>query len=193
MKWLWAAVAGVALVLVWQGVSSLFTGSYSADADAGAATGTSELAPEAASTKALEGVEWDEPQRVQLPDPTPVPQPESAEGLEDGVINIGEPMDPDDPSTWLQPENTEVINIGEPMDPDDPSTWPQPENTEVINIGEPMDPDDPSTWPQPENTEVINIGEPMDPDDPSTWPQPKNTEVINIGEPMDPDDPATWD
>jgi hypothetical protein len=41
-----------------------------------------------------------------------------------------------------------VINIGEPMDPDDPSTWPQPENTEVINFGEPMDPDDPSTWPR---------------------------------------------
>ena len=108
------------------------------------------------------------------------------------VINIGEPMDPDDPSTWPQPENTEVINIGEPMDPDDPSTWPQPENTEVINIGEPMDPDDPSTWPQPENTEVINIGEPMDPDDPSSWPQSENTEVIKIGEPMDPDDSSTW-
>jgi len=32
-------------------------------------------------------------------------------------------MDPDDPSTWAQPENTEVINIGEPMDPEDSSTW----------------------------------------------------------------------
>ena len=193
MKWLWAAIAGVALVLVWQGLSPRFTGSDSADADAGASTRASELAPDAASNKALEGVEQDEPQKVEIPDATPVPQPESAEDSEDGVINIGEPMDPDDPSTWPQPENTEVINIGEPMDPDDPSTWPQPENTEVINIGEPMDPDDPSTWPQPENTEVINIGEPMDPDDPSTWPQPENTEVINIGEPMDPDDPSTWD
>ena len=169
MKWLWAAVAGVALVLVWQGVSSLFTGSDSADINASASTRTSELAPEATSTEALEGVEWDELQRVEIPDPTPVPQPDSAEDSEDGVINIGEPMDPDDPSTWPQPENTEVINIGEPMDPDDPSTWPQSENTEVINIGEPMDPDDPYTWSQPENTEVINIGEPMDPDDPSTW------------------------
>ena len=62
-----------------------------------------------------------------------------------------------------------VINIGEPMDPDDPSTWPQSERTEVINIGEPMDPGDPSTWPQSESAEVINIGEPMDPDDPVTW------------------------
>ena len=43
---------------------------------------------------------------------------------QDGVINIGEPIDPDDPSTWPVDENTEVINIGEPMDPDDPSTWP---------------------------------------------------------------------
>ena len=29
-----------------------------------------------------------------------------------------------------------VIHIGEPMDPDDPSTWPVDENTEVISIGE---------------------------------------------------------
>ena len=111
---------------------------------------------------------------------------------QDGVINIGEPMDPDDPWTWPVDENTEVISIGEPMDPDDPSTWPVNENAEVINIGEPMDPDDPSTWPEDENTEVINIGEPMDPDDPTTWPQRESTEVINLGEPMDPDDPSTW-
>ena len=112
---------------------------------------------------------------------------------QDGVINIGEPMDPDDSSTWAVDENTEVINIGEPMDPDDPSTWAVDENTEVINIGEPMDPDDPSTLPVDENTEVINIGEPMDPDDPLTWPIDENTAVVNIGEPMDPDDPSTWD
>ena len=110
---------------------------------------------------------------------------------QDSVINIGEPMDPDDPSFWPVDESTEVINIGEPMDPDDPSTWPVDENTKVINIGEPMDPEDPSTWPQPENTEVINIGEPMDPDDTTTRPQRDRTEVINIGEPMDPDDPST--
>ena len=145
MKWLWAAVAGVALVLVWQGVSPMLRGSGPADGGA-SATPPSELASDAPSAKALEGAEWDEPQKVEIPDATPVPQPESAEDPENGVINIGEPMDPDDPSTWPQPENTEVINIGEPMDPDDPSTWPQAENTEVINIGEPMDPDDPSTW-----------------------------------------------
>ena len=128
--------------------------------------------------------------------PSQAPVVERIDGIggddSDRVINIGEPMDPDDPSTWPQSESTEVINIGEPMDPDDPSTWPQSENTEVINIGDPMDPDDPSTWPQSENTEVINIGDPMDPDDPYTWPQPDSTEVINIGEPMDPDDPSTW-
>ena len=98
MKWLWAAIAGVALVLVWQGLSPRFTGSDAPDVDAGASTLASELAPEATSTKAVEGVEWGEPQRVEIPDPTPVPQP--AESSEDGVINIGEPMDPDDPSTW---------------------------------------------------------------------------------------------
>ena len=87
-----------------------------------------------------------------------------------GVFNIGEPLDPDDPSTWLQSASIEVFNIGEPLDPDDPSTWPRSESTEVINIGPPMDPDDPSNWPQSESAEVINIGPPMDPDDPSTWP-----------------------
>ena len=122
MKWLWAALGGVALVLVWQGVSPLFTGSDPADESAGA-TSPPESASKAPSTRSLEGIGWDEPQKVQIPDPTPVPQPDSAEGSADGVINIGEPMDPDDPSTWPQPENTEVINIGEPMDPDDPSTW----------------------------------------------------------------------
>ena len=111
---------------------------------------------------------------------------------QEGVINIGKPMDPDDPSTWPADENTEVINIGEPMDPDDPSTWPMDGNIEVINIGEPMDPDDPSTWLMDENTEVINIGEPMDPDDETTWFQRESTEILNIGEPMDPDDPFTW-
>ena len=138
-------------------------------------------------------------------DPTRAGEQTEAEAIEEvvaeevndldqgGVINIGEPMDPDDPSTWPVDENTEVINIGEPMDPDDPSTWPMDENTDMVNIGEPMDPDDPSTWPVDENTEVINIGEPMDPDDPLIWPIDDNTAVINIGEPMEPDDPSTWD
>ena len=140
--------------------------------------------------------------RTSAPESAPMQDPLSPEPIEalttdlpeteDTLINIGEPMDPNEPSTWPQTDNTEAINIGEPMDPDDPSTWPQSDSTEVINIGEPMDPDDPSTWPQPENTEVINIGEPMDPDNPYTWPSSDNTEVINIGEPMDPDDPYTW-
>ena len=121
---------------------------------------------------------------------------EAEEGVDldhDGVIAIGGPTDPDDPSTWLVDEDAEVINIGEPLDPDDPSSWPVDKNIEVVNIGEPMDPDDPSTWPVDENIEVINIGEPMDPDDPVTWPIDENTEVINIGEPMDPDNPMTRD
>jgi len=112
--------------------------------------------------------------------------------MKNRVINIGEPMDPDDSSTWPQSDDTEVISIGESMDPDDPSTWPQSDDTEVISIGESMNPDDPSTWPQSDDTEVISIGESMNPDDPSTWPQSDDTEVINIGEPMDPDDASTW-
>ena len=114
------------------------------------------------------------------------------EDLEPEVINIGAPMDPDDPSTWPETNNTQVVNIGEPMDPDDPSTWPEANNTEVVNIGEPMDPNDPSTWPETETTVVVNIGEYMAPDEPATWPEPENREVVNIGEPMDHDDPETW-
>ena len=118
-----------------------------------------------------------EPQQLQLDADTPsasAPAQDitaTPDQNDSRIINIGEPMDPDDPSTWPQSDSTEVINIGEPMDPDDPSTWPKSDSTEVINIGEPMDPDDPSKWPQSESTEVINIGPPMDPDDPSTWPQ----------------------
>jgi len=108
---------------------------------------------------------------------------------EPGVINIGPPMDPDDPTSWTEPETAELVNIGPPMDPDDPSTWSQLVNAEVLNVGEPMDPDDPSTWSRSESHELINIGELMDPDDPSTWSQPGNTEVINIGEYIDPDNP----
>ena len=123
MKWLWAAFGAVALVLAWQGMSPLFNGSDTAEKKAGVSAPTSALATDTPSTNTVERVEWGEPQRAQIPDPTPLPQPDVAEGSEDGVINIGEPMDPDDPSTWPQPENIEVINIGEPMDPDDPSTW----------------------------------------------------------------------
>ena len=39
-----------------------------------------------------------------------------------GAINIGEPMNPVDMSTWLQSENTGVINIGGLVDADDPFT-----------------------------------------------------------------------
>ena len=189
MKWLLGAAILVGAVWLW-------TLQGPADAPDQGLKSVLEAQPEKApepfwqATPDDSGNAMDQPARMdQSQDSAPV-----SEGADrDQVINIGEPMDPDDPSTWPQPENTQVINIGEPMDPDDPSTWPQPENTEVINIGEPMDQDDPSTWPQPENTEVINIGEPMDPDDPSAWPQPESTEVINIGKPMDPDDPSTWD
>ena len=113
----------------------------------------------------------------------------ATELVEPAVINIGPPMDPDDPSSWAEPESTELVNIGPPMDPDDPSTWPQLVDGAVVNIGEPMDPDDPSTWSRSEAKVPINIGELMDPDDPSTWSQPSNTEVINIGEYIDPDNP----
>ena len=157
MKWLLTAIALVVAVAVWSLLDPVVEPSApSLPASSDDLPSFVEPEPEAESVIEI------------TPRPEVVPASE-AERADDGVINIGEPMDPDDPSTWPQPENTEVINIGEPMDPDDPSTWPQPESTEVINIGEPMDPDDPSTWPQPESTEVINIGEPMDPDDPSTW------------------------
>ena len=116
------------------------------------------------------------------------PQP-----TDETVINIGEYMDPDDPSTWPQSANQEVINIGEYMDPDDPSTWPVDESSEVVSIGVYMDPDDPSTWPVEQSSEIVNIGEPLDPERPETWPNEGGGEVVNIGEYKDPDDPSTWD
>ncbi|MDA9711464.1 hypothetical protein N9U42_03755 [Luminiphilus sp.] len=180
MKWLFTAIAAVVAVVIWTLREPVVESS---------ATFSS------ASNQDIPSFIESEPEGESFMEKVPppkVPATFETKPVDGVVINIGEPMDPDDPSTWPQPENTEVINIGEPMDPDDPSTWPQPENTEVINIGEPMDPDDPSTWPQPENTEVINIGEPMDPDGPSTRPQPDTTEVINIGEPVNPDDPFSW-
>ena len=189
MKWLWAAAGVVAVVWGWAALTPTDIPEPAEPFAIEAPKKTLEPASGLGESSSGDYAMPDAEGSALVPIESEAPVPDDR----DQVINIGEPMDPDDPSTWPQPENTEVINIGEPMDPDDPSTWPQPENTEVINIGEPMDPDDPSTWPQPENTEVINIGEPMDPDDPSTWPQPENTEVINIGEPMDPDDPSTWD
>ena len=102
------------------------------------------------------------------------------------VYIIGEPVDPEDPSTWPPPENTEVFIIGEPVDPEDPSTWPPPENTEVFIIGDPVNPEDPSTWPPPENTEVFIIGDPVDPEDPIAWPTIGDEEVFIIGDPVDP-------
>ena len=187
MKWLLGAAILVGAVWLW-------TLQGPADAPDKVLKSVLEVQPEKAPEPVWQAMPHESDNAMAEPvrmDQSQHSAPASEGADKDEVIKIGEPMDPDDPPTWLQPENTEVINIGKPMDPDDPSTWPQPENIEVINIGEPMDPDDPSTWPLPENTEVINIGEPMDPDDFSTWPQPGNTEVINIGEPMDPSDPFT--
>ena len=108
-----------------------------------------------------------EAQSEKAPDPVWKAMPDDSSNAMGEPLPNGQSQDSSPGSEGT--DEDQVINIGEPMDPDDPSTWPQPENNEVINIGEPMDPDDPSTWPQFENTEVINIGEPMDPDDPSTW------------------------
>lgn len=33
----------------------------------------------------------------------------------------------------------EVVNIGPPMDVNDPTTWPKPPVSEPVNLGEPMD------------------------------------------------------
>ena len=55
------------------------------------------------------------------------PSPEAStdfevEPADVGAINIGEPMNPVDMSTWLQSEKTGVINIGGLVDADDPFT-----------------------------------------------------------------------
>ena len=159
MKWLLIAVALVVAAAMWT-LREPDVEPFNSFLPAGSDAAPSFVEPEPEGESLMERAP-----------PSEVPAAFETKPADGDVINIGEPMDPDDPSSWPQPENIEVINIGEPMDPDDPLTWPQPESTEVTNIGEPIHPDDPSTWPQPEDTEVINIGEPMDPDDPSTWPR----------------------
>jgi hypothetical protein len=184
MKWLWIVLGLTAAMVTWTVIKPLD--------QAPAVVVTPAPVPSVSSDRQFEAPET---QTDVASPPSQLPVIESIDELggddKDRVINIGEPLDPDDPFTWAKSESTEVINIGEPMDPDDPSTWPQSESTEVINIGEPMDPDDPSTWPQSESTEVINIGELVDPEDSFNLPRSDSSEVITIGEPMDPDDPAT--
>ena len=116
MKWLWAAAGVVAVVWGWAAL-------IPADAPAPAepfVTKVPAKAPEPAS-----GLGESSSSDHAMPDAegstlAPIEAEAPATDDRDQVINIGEPMDPDDPSTWPQPENTEVINIGEPMDPDDP-------------------------------------------------------------------------
>ena len=90
MKWLWAALGGVALVLLGQGIGPLLNGSDLADETASGSALAPEVATDKPSTNTLEGVEWGEPQKVQVPDPTPLPEPNSpVAASENGVINIG--------------------------------------------------------------------------------------------------------
>ena len=106
------------------------------------------------------------------------------------VINIGEPFEPNDPSTWPQAKDAEVISIGAPLTADELSTWGSEVSSEVIKIGDPIDPNDTISWPQSESNQVINIGMPLDPDYPLTSPADDSAEVINIGDPIDPDAPS---
>lgn len=108
------------------------------------------------------------------------------------VINIGEPIYPDDPSTWPIAESAEVISIGESIDPDDPSTWPKSYDVEFIDIGYLLDMDDLSAWPHPEDSKLISIGEFLSPDDLYNWSKSGEAEFTNVGEPIYPDDPFTW-
>ena len=104
MKWLLTAIALVVAVAVWSLLDPVVEPSApSLPASSDDLPSFVEPEPEAESLIEM------------TPRPEVVPASES-EPADDGVINIGEPMDPDDPSTWPQPENTEVINIGEPMD-----------------------------------------------------------------------------
>ncbi|GIR90452.1 MAG: hypothetical protein CM15mP89_4570 [Gammaproteobacteria bacterium] len=75
----------------------------------------------------------------------------------DGVINIGDPMDPDDPSRaggkigdkilvsrWIHAPSTGWMRIPKgQIGEDGPETLDWPGEKKMINIGEPMDRDDP--------------------------------------------------
>ena len=88
MKWLLTAIAVVVAVAVWSLCESVVE--------------PSTLSLPASSDEMLSFVE-SEPEGESLTEMAPPPEvyPVSeAEPADDGVINIGEPMDPDDPSTW---------------------------------------------------------------------------------------------
>ena len=90
MKWLWAALGVVVLVVVWTLTKPVQQGKDGVP-----------LEPQGRVEKPLDIPAWDAPQKAPPPNREPIPQSSAPDpGQDDGVINIGEPMDPDDPSTW---------------------------------------------------------------------------------------------
>lgn len=119
-------------------------------------------------------------------DPNEVTESGEAD-LESQIIEIGEPIDPEDPSAWSISDANEVVSVGDPIDPEDPAAWSVDRNNEVVNIGEYIDPEDPAAWTVDRSVEVINIGDYVSPEDAATWSVDHSVENINIGEPLDPE------
>jgi hypothetical protein len=110
-------------------------------------------------------------------------------------VEIGEPLDPDDPlNAVMAMADEEPVGIGPPLDADNPSAWQPEESSEApIELGEPLNADDPEAW-QPEriSEEVIEIGYELDPDDPWGWvPDDAPDEPIEIGEFLPVEGPST--
>lgn len=111
----------------------------------------------------------------------------SEKPTESAIIEIGEPIDPQDSAVWSTSEDNTVINIGEMIDPDDPLVWSEDRTREVVNIGEPVDPGDPAQWSVDRSLEPISIGEYTHPQDAAAWFVDYADDGIDIGEPLDPE------
>lgn len=88
MKWLWAALGVVVLVVAWTLIKPV---QQAAD--------VAPLEPPELVDKPLNIPAWDAPQKALPPNLEPIPQSSDPNRRQnDGLINIGEPMDPDEPS-----------------------------------------------------------------------------------------------
>ena len=106
---------------------------------------------------------------------------------ESAIIEIGEPIDPQDSAVWSTSEDNTVINIGEMIDPDDPLVWSADRNREAVNIGELVDPGDPATWSVDQSVEPVSIGDYTHPTDGAEWFVDYGADGIDIGESLDPE------
>jgi len=103
---------------------------------------------------------------------------ESADTLRDMdlvLVEIGPPLNADEPAQWTQEEYRQEINIGPPLNADEPAQWTQEEYGQEIDIGLSRSAD---TWTYHEDSEL----KPIDTEKESSEVYP---DIIEIGPEMD--------